>query len=207
MSMQDVLLALVDSCGYWGIFLLILIENVFPPIPSEAVLLFGGALTVSSTLNIPGVVAAATAGSLAGAVVLYALGRCLPAARLKALFASRFGRILHLKPEYVDRAEKWFQRYRGRAVLLCRCVPLLRSIISIPAGFAKMGLPSFLLLTLIGSTVWNAVLVGIGAMLGTAWDTALPYLDQYTVWAVVAVVVLAISFVIVKMVKKRKRNP
>lgn len=207
MSMQDVLLALVDSCGYWGIFLLILIENVFPPIPSEAVLLFGGALTVSSTLNIPGVVAAATAGSLAGAVVLYVLGRCLQAARLKALFAGRFGRILHLKPEYVDRAEKWFQRYQGRAVLLCRCVPLLRSIISIPAGFAKMGLPSFLLLTLIGSTVWNAVLVGIGAMLGTAWDTALPYLDQYTVWAVVAVVVLAISFVIVKMVKRRKRNP
>ena len=192
MSMQDVLLALVDSCGYWGIFLLILIENVFPPIPSEAVLLFGGALTVSSTLNIPGVVAAATAGSLAGAVVLYALGRCLQAARLKALFAGRFGRILHLKPEYV---------------LLCRCVPLLRSIISIPAGFAKMGLPSFLLLTLIGSTVWNAVLVGIGAMLGTAWDMALPYLDQYTVWAVVAVVVLAVSFVIVKMVNRRKKNP
>ena len=207
MSMQDVLLALVDSCGYWGIFLLILIENVFPPIPSEAVLLFGGALTVSSTLNIPGVVAAATAGSLAGAVVLYALGRCLQAASLKALFAGRFGRILHLKPEYVDRAEKWFQRYQGRAVLLCRCVPLLRSIISIPAGFAKMGLPSFLLLTLIGSTVWNAVLVGIGAMLGTAWDMALPYLDQYTVWAVVAVVVLAVSFVIVKMVKRRKKNP
>ena len=207
MSMQDVLLALVDSCGYWGIFLLILIENVFPPIPSEAVLLFGGALTVSSTLNIPGVVAAATAGSLAGAVVLYALGRCLQAARLKALCAGRFGRILHLKPEYVDRAEKWFQRYQGRAVLLCRCVPLLRSIISIPAGFAKMGLPSFLLLTLIGSTVWNAVLVGIGAMLGTAWDMALPYLDQYTVWAVVAVVVLAVSFVIVKMVNRRKKNP
>ena len=207
MSMQDVLLALVDSCGYWGIFLLILIENVFPPIPSEAVLLFGGALTVSSTLNIPGVVAAATAGSLAGAVVLFSLGRCLQAAMLNALFAGRFGRILHPKPEYVDRAEKWFQRYQGRAVLLCRCVPLLRSIISIPAGFAKMGLPSFLLLTLIGSTVWNAVLVGIGAMLGTAWDTALPNLDQYTVWAVVAVVVLAVSFVIVKMVKRRKKNP
>ena len=204
--MQDVLLSLVDSWGYLGIFLLILIENVFPPIPSEAVLLFGGALTVSSSLNIPGVVAAATAGSLAGAVILYALGRFLQAARLKALFAGRFGQVLHLKPEYVDRAETWFQRYQGRAVLLCRCVPLLRSIISIPAGFAKMGLPSFLLLTLLGSTVWNVVLVGIGAMLGTAWDTALPYLSQYTVWAVTVIVVLALAFILVKIVKRRKRN-
>lgn len=104
--MQDWMLSFVNQFGYPGIFLLIFIENVFPPIPSEAVLLFGGALTVTAALHIPGTIAAATAGSLAGAIVLYAFGRIFQAERLKKLFAGRFGRITHLRPAHVDTAER-----------------------------------------------------------------------------------------------------
>ena len=157
--MQEWMLSFVDSFGYFGIFFLIFIENVFPPIPSEAVLLFAGALTLTTSLNVPGTILAATLGSLAGAVVLYALGRIFQAERLKKLFAGKFGKVTRLKPEHVEKAERWFLRYEAKAVLICRCIPIVRSIISVPAGFAKMPLPKFLILTALGSAVWNTVLV------------------------------------------------
>ena len=162
--MQQWMLIFVNQFGYLGIFLLILIENIFPPIPSEAVLLFGGALTVTTAMNVPGTILAATAGSVLGAIVLYAFGRIFQAERLKRLFAGRFGQITKLRPEHVEKAESWFRRYQGKAVLICRCIPIVRSLISIPAGFAKMPMPGFLLLTTLGSAVWNTVLVCIGAM-------------------------------------------
>ena len=123
--MQEWMLSFVDQFGYFGIFFLIFIENVFPPIPSEAVLLFGGALTVSTEMNIPGTIVAATLGSLIGAIVLYALGYIFQAERLKRLFAGKFGKVTHLKPEHVEKAEQWFLRYEGKAVLICRCVPIV----------------------------------------------------------------------------------
>ena len=204
--MQEWMLSFINQFGYLGIFLLIFIENVFPPIPSEAILLFGGALTVTAALNIPGTILAATAGSLLGAVVLYALGRIFQAERLKKLFSGKFGKITHLRPENVEKAERWFKKYQGKAVLICRCIPLVRSLISVPAGFAKMSLLRFLLLTMLGSAVWNTVLVCIGAGLGTAWEKAMPYFDNYTyiVVAVLGIVVLVGS--IFYLWRKHKRQ-
>lgn len=202
--MQDFMLDLINNYGYLGIFLLIFIENVFPPIPSEAVLLFGGALTVGTAMNIPGTIAAATAGSLSGAIVLYSLGRILKPERLKSLFAGRFGKVLHLKPEYVDKSVTWFTKYQSRAVLICRCVPLVRSLISIPAGFAAMNIPQFLFLTALGSLVWNTILVTVGAALGAAWETAMPYFDQYTHLALIAILALFLVYIIYCMLKEKK---
>lgn len=204
--MQEWIISFVDQFGYWGIFLLIFIENVFPPIPSEAVLLFGGALTVTAAINVPITIVAATAGSLFGAIVLYAFGRIFQAERLKKLFAGRFGKVTHLRPEHVEKAEQWFRRYEGKAVLICRCIPLVRSIISIPAGFAKMPIPRFLILTLIGSAVWNTVLVCIGAALGTAWEKAMPYFDQYTHIVVAIIVVLVVAGIVFYLLRKRKKQ-
>ena len=119
--MQQWMLTFVNQFGYLGIFLLILIENIFPPIPSEAVLLFGGALTVTTAMNVPGTILAATAGSVLGAIVLYAFGRIFQAERLKRLFAGRFGQITKLRPEHVEKAESWFRRYQGKAVLHPHC--------------------------------------------------------------------------------------
>ena len=204
--MQDFILQTVDSFGYLGIFFLIFIENIFPPIPSEVVLLFGGALTAHTSMNVPGTILAATAGSLAGAIVLYLLGYIFQAPRLKRLFAGKFGRILHLKPEYVDRSVQWFERYQTKAVLICRCIPVVRSLISIPAGCAKMSFPLFLLLTAIGSTVWNTLLVCTGAALGTAWEKAMPYFDNYTHIAIVAIVVLFCLYVAYRIFQKKKHK-
>lgn len=204
--MQEWMLSFVDSFGYFGIFFLIFIENVFPPIPSEAVLLFAGALTLTTSLNVPGTILVATLGSLAGAVVLYALGRIFQAERLKRLFAGKFGKVTRLKPEHVEKAERWFLRYEAKAVLICRCIPIVRSIISVPAGFAKMPLPKFLILTALGSAVWNTVLVSIGAALGSAWESAMSYLDKYTYIMIAIMAVLAVAFVIFYIVRRRRRR-
>lgn len=204
--MQDIMLEIVDNYGYLGIFLLIFIENAFPPIPSEAVLLLGGALTVTTSMNIPGTIVAATLGSLAGAILLYEVGRIFQANRLKKLFSGKIGKILHLKPEFVDKAEQWFVKYESKAVLICRCIPIVRSIISIPAGFAKMNLPKFLLLTTIGSLAWNTILVSIGSALGSAWETAMPYFKRYSHIALIVIVCLAIAFVTYLLIKKFRKK-
>ena len=204
--MESFMLSMVDQFGYLGIFLLILIENIFPPIPSEAVLLFGGALTVTTSMNIPGTILAATAGSLLGAIVLYALGWIFQAERLKKLFAGKFGQVLRLKPEYVDKSVYWFTRYEGKAVLICRCIPLIRSLISIPAGFAKMNIPRFLILTTLGSAVWNTLLVSVGAALGTAWESALPYFDRYTHLVAVVAVILLVVFGVFWLLRRRRKK-
>ena len=204
--MEDFILQTVDSFGYLGIFFLIFIENIFPPIPSEVVLLFGGALTAHTSMSVPGTILAATAGSLAGAIVLYFLGYIFQAPRLKRIFAGKLGRILHLKPEYVDRSIHWFERYQNKAVLICRCIPVVRSLISIPAGCAKMSFPLFLLLTAIGSTVWNTLLVCIGAALGAAWEQAMPYFDQYTHLAIIVIAALCCLYVLYLVIKKKRQK-
>ena len=194
--MQEMMTGIINDFGYLGIFFLIFIENIFPPIPSEVVLLFGGALTLGTAMSIPGVVLASTLGAVAGAIALYALGWVLKIDRLKALFAGPFGRILRLKPEHVDMASVWFGKYQNKAVLICRCIPIVRSLISIPAGCNSMNFAWFLALTTLGSAVWNTVLVIAGAALGNAWETALPYLDQYShiilILGVIVVVALAV---------------
>ena len=133
---------------------------------------------------------------LAGAVVLYLLGRILKAERLRRLFSGRFGRILRLKPEDVDKATAWFVKYEKKAVLICRCVPIVRSLISIPAGIAEMNVPLFLLLTAVGSAVWNTVLVTVGSFLGNQWENALPFFEKYSDIILIIAIVLVVVFLI-----------
>ena len=190
--MRELLIEIINNYGYIGVTLLIFVENVFPPIPSEVVLLFGGFLTVHTGMSVPLVVLAATVGSLSGAAVLYILGRFLTKQRLKALVSGRAGKILHLRPDHVDVAGNWFVKYQSAAVLVCRCVPIVRSLISIPAGAAKMNPPLFFLLTGIGSLVWNSVLVCVGAFLGDAWETFMPYLNKFTDVMVVLLIIAGI---------------
>ncbi len=203
--MESLMLNIVENYGYIGIFMLIFIENVFPPIPSEAVLLFGGAITVTTALNAPVMIIAATIGSVSGAIVLYAVGRIFKAERVRKIFESRLGQVLHLNPEHVDKSVTWFEKYESKAVLICRCVPIVRSLISIPAGFASMNIPKFLVLTTIGSAVWNTVLVYIGSMLGEAWGMAMPYFDRYSsIAAVVIFIIICVAAVYFLIVKKKK---
>lgn len=204
--MEEFLFNIVNDFGYSGILILIFVENVFPPIPSEAVLLFGGALSLNTTMNAPGVVVAATFGAVAGAIVLYAFGRLFKAGKLKEIFSGRFGKILHLKPEYVDKSVGWFEKYQGRAVFICRCIPMMRSLISIPAGISEMKIPKFLILTVLGSGIWNALLVSVGVLFGTAWKSVVPYFNKVTYLVMAVVGSLYLLYLFFKEIKNRKSS-
>ena len=160
----------MEQYGYPGLFFLIFLENVFPPIPSEVILPFGGFLTIHTSLHILGVVFFATLGSLAGAVVLYGVGALLNRERLTKLVEGKVGKILRLKGEDIAKADAWF-RSKGRiTVFFCRCVPVVRSLISIPAGMSRMKFSLFFLYTTAGTLIWNILLVSLGAFMGESWD-------------------------------------
>lgn len=168
--MRDAILMFLEEYGNLAVFLLILAENLFPPIPSEVILTVGGAMTAATGLTMPGVIGAATAGSVLGAVILYLVGRLLSAERLEQILSGPVGRILHFDPEDVRAASGWFAKKGRAAVFLCRLVPIVRSLISVPAGMAKMVPGPFLILTASGSLIWNTVLVFLGRTAGSSWE-------------------------------------
>lgn len=191
--------------GYFIIFLLIAIENIFPPIPSEVILTFSGFLTTNYELTIIGAVLAATAGSVFGAIVLYGVGRCIRPERLQRWFDGRLGHVLHLKGEDVRRAQGWFDKKGKSTVFFCRFIPVIRSLISIPAGMARMEMSIFLVLTTIGSFIWNIVLVSLGAAAGAAWEKIAGYMDMYSKAGVI-VLGLILVIAVVLFYKKRQKQ-
>lgn len=184
--MESLIKELIEQFGYVGIFLLIALENVFPPIPSEVILTFGGYMTHGTTLSIVGVIIASTLGSIAGALILYRLGRLLDVERLGKII-ERYGRFLRLTNVDVTRANTWFHVYGIWTVLFCRLIPLLRSLISIPAGMAKMNFWMFLLFSTLGTLVWNTVLVNIGAQVGAESDNIMLFMDKFSHVAYIAI--------------------
>ena len=189
----------MNQWGYLGVFLLIAIENIFPPIPSEVILLFGGALTAAALggkLSIFWMIVAATLASLAGAVLLYYIGKILKVERLKRIVSGRIGKVLRLKPADIEKADKWFDEKGNVTVLFCRCVPLLRSLISIPAGMSEMKMGKFVLYTVVGSAIWNTILVTIGHNLGNNWESILGFFDNFSHIVVAICVVVAVAVLV-----------
>ncbi|QNK87941.1 DedA family protein [Sporosarcina sp. resist] len=191
--MENWITEFMDQFGYFGVFLLIMIENVFPPIPSEVILTFGGFMTTYSDMTRMGVIIAATAGSIIGAMILYSIGLFLDVARLEKI-VDRWGGVLRLTRKDIRKADAWFDKYGPWTVLLCRLVPLIRSLISIPAGMSNMNFPLFILLTTIGSLIWNTALVMIGAAVGDNWQSIVHYMDIYSN---VAYALLAIGGIVI----------
>ncbi len=168
-------LDVIGALGYLGLALLLIAENLFPPIPSEVVLPLAGFLVGRGELNLWGALTAATFGSVAGAVVLYGLGRW--GGRRLVL---RYGKWLRVDEEGLRRAEGWFGRYGDWIVLVARVVPVARSIVSVPAGTAKMPLPRFVVLTTVGSAAWNGFLIGAGVALGANWRVVQNWVGSYS---------------------------
>jgi len=184
---QDV----IEQLGAVGVALLVILENVFPPIPSEIVLPFAGFVAQRGDGSVVVMIFAATVGAVFGALVLCAIAALIGDVRL-AGFIDRFGKWFGVKPAELARAEAWFDRHAVAAVLLGRCVPLIRSVVSIPAGFRRMRLVPFVAYTAAGSAVWNTALIGAGAILGDQWDKVEPYVAvlQYVVIAVIVLFVV-----------------
>lgn len=187
------LLEYINSFGYKAIFILIAIENIFPPIPCEIILTFGGFMTTITELTPLGVIAVASLGSYLGAVILYSLGYIINLDKLTIILSK-----LHFNEPELERSINWFERYGKISVLIGRLIPIIRSLISLPAGIMKMNFFSFSLYSLIGTIIWNTILVYLGIMLGNSWSLISNYIKQYTF--VIAIVVFIIYLI-------RKRRP
>lgn len=177
--MQELMIRIMDTYGYLGVCFLIAIENIFPPIPSEVILTFGGFMTTYTRMTVPGVVIFSTLGSTIGALVLYGVGLSLTPDRLARFSESKLFKWLGFDKDEVAHTMEWFEQKGKKAILFGRCIPIIRSLVSIPAGMAQVSMPTFLLYTVVGSTVWNILLVSLGAMLGASWETVLIYLERY----------------------------
>ncbi len=172
--------AVMLAAGYPGLVLIMVLENVFPPIPSEIVLPLAGALSQGDDgiFVLPLVVMAGGVGSVLGALILYAFGAWARRHGGRRVVLA-FGRYAFLTEDDLDRAEYWFARYRAPAVFFCRFLPLMRSLVSIPAGYNAMPVAQFLVLTAIGTTIWCAILASAGWVLGASWPLVRTALSRY----------------------------
>ena len=204
--MQEMIIEIMNNFGYLGVFLLIAIENVFPPIPSEVILLFGGFMTTFSDMNIVGVIISSTLGSVLGAIILYYIGKILNKERLKKIITSKPGKILRLKPEDIDKADEWFDTKGNKTVFFCRFVPIIRSLISIPAGMSEMPMKKFLIYTAAGSLIWNAALTIAGSIVGENWTSILDIMDKYSHIILVLLIIIFVVAVVLFYKKRKKSN-
>ena len=208
--MQEIIISFMDQFGYLGIMLFVALENVFPPIPSEVILAFGGFMTTYTSLHVIGVIISATIGSVVGAIILYFIGKLLNKERLISIVSGKVGKILRLKPKDIEKADKWFDERGNIAVFFCRFIPIVRSLISIPAGMSDMPIRSFLLFTTIGTLIWNTVLVVLGSKMGENWTKIVDFISEYATITLVVLVVGFIAFVawfyFGRLHKKKKRR-
>ncbi len=204
--MQDVIIQIMNQFGYFGVFFLIAIENIFPPIPSEVILLFGGFMTTKSKLTLIGVVIASTLGSVVGALILYYIGKILNKERLKKIVRGKIGKILRLKEKDIDKADEWFDTKGNKTVFFCRFVPILRSLISVPAGMSEMPMPKFLIYTTIGSAIWNTVITVVGSIVGENWESILDIFDKYSHITLIVLIIIFIIFAFIFFKKRSKKE-
>ena len=169
----------ITSLGYAGIFLLMLLESVFPPIPSELIIPFAGLSAASGALDFWLVLLAATTGTVVGMLPWYFAGRIFGLGRVRTL-ADRYGRWLTLNADEIDTATDWFRRFGPVIVLIGRLIPLIRTLISIPAGLACMPFWQFLAFSTLGALVWNSILVGAGFILAEHYELVETWLDPGT---------------------------
>lgn len=200
--MADWIFSVVDGLGALGVGLLILLENLIPPIPSEVILPLAGFRARAGALNVLAVWPAATAGSVLGALILYGLGAWLGYDRLHRLAGHRW--FVFASQKDIDRGDELFDRHGGKVVLLARCVPFLRSVVSIPAGISGMPMLRFTVLTAIGSGVWNAAFIGLGWALGENWNTVEQWLGPVSY---VVIGLLVVGLVVLAVRRRRSGRP
>ena len=203
--MQQFILHVIEQFGYLGVFFLILIENVFPPIPSEVILLFSGFFSTYTNLSVFYMILASTIGSLFGAIILYYIGKIFNKNRLKKIVRSKIGKILFLKEKDIDKADEWFDKKGDKCVFFCRFVPIVRSLISVPAGMSEMPMLKFIVYTICGSMIWNTVLICVGYKLSDNWKCFLSILDKYKLLVIIIFIIVFI-YVIIKFYRKRRKS-
>ncbi|GKW45537.1 DedA family protein [Planococcus sp. NCCP-2050] len=205
--MEQWITDIMSDYGYIGIFLLIMLENVFPPIPSEVILTVGGFMTTTTDMTMLGVILASTAGSVVGAVILYGVGLLVDVERLERV-VEKYGSWLRVKKSDIHRADHWFDKYGIWTIFFGRLIPLVRSLISIPAGMSNMKLWLFLTFTTLGTLLWNTVLVFVGEAVGDNREAILKQLDIYSnvVYAAIALFAIAVVWYYFKKIRTREMD-
>jgi membrane protein DedA with SNARE-associated domain len=189
--MSDWIIQTITDLGYLGIFLLMLLESIFPPIPSELIIPFAGFSAARGELDFLGVLLAATSGAVVGMIPWYLAGRFFGLERVRFL-ADRFGRWFTLNAEEIDAATGWFTRFGPVIVFFGRLIPIIRTLISVPAGLARLPALLFFGASALGALLWNITLVGAGYLLNEHYDLVEVVLDPLTIVVLGAVVVLYI---------------
>ena len=198
-AVSDWVVDVIERLGAVGVGLLIFLENVLPPIPSEVILPFAGFASQQGDLNVVSAWVAASVGSLAGALLLYGIGAVVGEERLRELSRKRW--FVFFGEKDFDRGERFFDRHGGSVVFFARFIPLVRSVVSVPAGLDRMPLGRFALLTLAGSAIWNAVFIGAGWLLGDNWDVIEGYMGPLS-YLVVALLAVALVILVVRKVRR-----
>ena len=188
----DWIVSLMDTLGAPGVGIAILLENLFPPIPSEVVLPLGGFTVAQGSLSFGAVFIWATIGSVVGAYILYGVGAWLGAERLRAIADWMW----LVKASDVDKSLEWFDRHGRPSILFGRLIPGIRSLISIPAGLDRMNLLTFGVWTTLGSAVWNFILIYLGFTLGDNWESVTNYIDQYSKVAYALIILVMLGFLV-----------
>ena len=216
--MQNFIFMVLEKYSYFGVFFLIFIENIFPPIPSEVILLLSGFMTSYTSLNVMLMIIFSSFGSLFGAILLYYIGKMyyklhrtnksgkiLNKDRLKKIVRGKIGKVLFLKEKDIDKADAWFDNKGNKSVFFCRFVPIVRSLISIPAGMSEMPMVKFIVYTFCGSLIWNTVLIRLGHTLSDNWSIMLDILDKYKIIAIVIMLCIFI-YVLYRFYKNKPNN-
>lgn len=203
--MEAGIINIMNNYGYLGIILLIAIENLFPPIPSEVILTFGGFATTISNITVIGTIIASTVGSVLGAIILYYIGTILNEHRIESIVRGRIGRFLGLKANDIKKAVTWFNKKGTYAVFIGRFIPIIRSLVSIPAGMAKMSMGIFLFLTTIGSLIWNTVLILLGRIAGKSWGIIAEKIGGYSDFVIIVFALVFVLGILLSYFKRNKR--
>jgi membrane protein DedA with SNARE-associated domain len=198
-NVTDWAVGLMDTLGGLGAAIVVGLDNLFPPIPSEIVLPLAGFSASRGSLSLAEALIWTTIGSVAGALIVYWLGAALGRERTRKLIAK----IPLINESDMDRTEAWFAKHGGKAVFFGRMVPLFRSFISLPAGVERMPLPKFLLYTTLGSAIWNSIFVLAGYFLGENWHVVERYAGVLQ-WVVIGAVAVAVVWFVVSRVSKKK---
>ena len=210
MQLGDVLNAIkiwveqiISSMGYVGLYLVMFLENVFPPIPSEVVLPLAGSLTLTGRFSVFWITIIGMLGSLTGAFLFYGLGKWLGEPRVRAII-DKFGRYALLSTNDLDRSLEWFDKYDDWVIFFSRMVPIVRSLISIPAGIASMNITKFSFFTILGTALWSFLLALGGRLLGEQWPLIAEFINTYQNIVLVIAVAAVLLFIGSRLFKKKK---
>lgn len=192
---------IVEQFSYPGIVFLMFLENVFPPIPSELIMPLAGFFSTEGKLTLTGIIVAGTIGSVLGALPLYYLGRWAGEERIRR-WCDRHGHWIGVSAKDLAKSRKWFEKHGTKTVLVCRLIPGIRSLISIPAGIAEMNLFKFLAYTTLGSAVWTAALAAAGRSLGSKYEAVEHVIGPIST----AIVVGIILTLVIRGIRQRRRR-